>query len=311
MPYNAMRAKYTECSIMTLFADHPDVSIGEDGWLFLRGGSNQAGLQLSGNYPLPKDFRARWRELFARRAQYVESIGAKYVFFIAPAKEVVYARMLPFDFPVSDRRPVLEVVMAAKTKITLVYPVHEFKQAAETKNLYGRHDTHWRMEGSVLAYQLTLRALGLTPLADEEICGVDAGMNDLGAKIGRPEVIERVCPRPLSPRHKVVLNNKIKPLGNMIVTEIDDANLPTAVVFRDSFMSHSIGLFAQHFRQMTTLWQPNFDWTALERLKPDFIISEQAERFLVDCPDDVNGKTSEQYAAQKLAKAAAHARRSR
>ena len=294
---------------MALSAAHPDVAIGTDGWLFLKGGSNAAGLQISGRYPLAADFRYKWEALLERRAKYCRTIGAKYTYLVAPAKEAVYSGKLPEDLFVSDNRPVSDVVGAAQGRVNLIYPISEFRKAAETTALYGRQDTHWRAEGSLLAYRLVLKSLGLEPLDDGGVRMAKSTLNDLGSKIGWPDLSENAGAYPLEPRYKILVNNGVKPLGNKIVTEVPDDGLPTAVVFRDSFLSQSVFLYAQHFRHMTMLWQPNFDWSILDSIKPDFVISEQAERFLVDCPDDVTGRTNEQYVAAKLLKQAAVARK--
>lgn len=60
------------------------------------------------------------------------------------------------------------------------------------------------------------------------------------------------------------------------------ANLPRAVMFRDSFASSMIPFLSEHFRRIVYEWQgPNqFNYALVEREKPDVVIQEMVERKL-------------------------------
>lgn len=285
--------------------EHPDVSIGHDGWLFLKRGTNRSFEQLTGTYPLSERFSDDWAALFSRRAAYCADRGIRHVFMVCPAKEAVYSNYLPKGISVSDHRPVSQVIAAADDRVDLVYPLDAFRAEAHRQQLYGRQDTHWTAAGSIMAYRSIATKLGLEPIAADRIESAVGPMNDLGAKIGfEPEQVG-LTPRVRDPVAGAVYDNKIKPQGSKIIFEATDKSLPTAVIFRDSFLTQSLVLFAQHFRRLVCLWQPNWDWGVLDEEKPDYIIGEQAERFLVEVPDDVNGMTNAEYVAQKRAKAKA------
>jgi alginate O-acetyltransferase complex protein AlgJ len=281
---------------------HPDVFVGEDGWLFLRRGSNHSFDQLSGVYPLPDDFSDKWARLFSGRADYCTERGIRHILAIAPAKEVVYRDFLSDALVLSDSRPVELVRRAAGECAQMVYPEDEFQKKSRAEQLYFRRDTHWTASGSILFYRTVMHALGIKPLHDEDIQRSVGPMNDLGSKIGlEPEILE-VSLTVKTPTSVKTFDNRIKPQGNKIIYEGTDTDLPVAVMFRDSFCTHSIALFAQHFRRIVCLWQPNWDWEILDMEKPDYIISQQAERFLVEVPDDLNGLTNEQYVDRKRKK---------
>lgn len=89
-------------------------------------------------------------------------------------------------------------------------------------------------------------------------------------------------------------------MGNLVISEIDDPSLQTAVVFRDSFLTHTYGLPAQHFTRPVCVWQANLDGTIIERERPDFIVSQQDERFPVQWPDDPSGLTNAQHVAAEM-----------
>ena len=254
------------------------VATGSEGWLFLKAGSNRNAEQLAGVYPLPKDFDDEWRDLLTERRNQFEKLGIRYLFFVAPAKEVVYAAYLPADLTISDDRPIRRVQKAAAGLVDMIYPVDSFVAASASARLYAQNDTHWTADGTVFAYHEVIAALGMVPLAREMITTKNGIMNDLGSKIGRENPPEPISAQARSPRHRIVENNEIKPLGNRIVTEVDDPDLPTAVIFRDSFLTHGIYLYAQHFRRMVVVWQPNIDWSLIAAEKPNYVVSELAER---------------------------------
>lgn len=278
------------------------VAVGKDGWLFLRAGTNHVSSQLNGTYPLPDDFEQQWRLLFEYRKKTVEKHTSKYSFLVVPNKECVYADFLPDDIKVTDRRPVFNVLKQAEGLVETLYPLEGLVEQSRSVDVFPRCDSHWNHYGFNVAYRQLMKSWGLKGVADSDLLVQNGQMNDLGSKLNMEISDVPYFAKVKAPRHKVIVDNKIKPLGNLFISEIDDPSLPTCVVFRDSFMTISTHILAQSFRRLVIAWQPNIDYGILEREKPDFVLSQQAERFLVACPDDVHGKTNEEYVAQKLAK---------
>lgn len=278
-----------------------DVGIGKEGWLFLRKGTNNVSAQLNGTYPLPNDFEKQWRLLFEHRQKAVAKHASKYAFLVVPNKECVYADQLPDDMPCTVQRPVFPVLKQAHGLVDTLYPLDEMLNQRSKNQLFPKHDSHWNHHGFMVAYRQLMALWGLQGVRDEELVIFEGKMNDLGAKLNMDVPDVPYYARVKLPRYKVIIDNKIKPLGNLFISEIDDPSLPTCVVFRDSFMTIGSHIMAQSFRRLVIAWQPNIDYTILEREKPDFVLSQQAERFLVLCPDDLGGKTNEEYISDKLA----------
>ena len=65
-----------------------------------------------------------------------------------------------------------------------------------------------------------------------------------------------------------------------LVTEIDDASLPRAVIFRDSFVSPLVPFVSEHFSRAVYLWQNDFDANAVLIEHPDVVIQEIVGRHL-------------------------------
>lgn len=67
----------------------------------------------------------------------------------------------------------------------------------------------------------------------------------------------------------------------LIVKEIDDPSLPTAVIFRDSTSDWMIDLLAEHFRRVVFVWhRGEVIQEILEDEKPDVVLHFMAERFV-------------------------------
>ena len=65
-----------------------------------------------------------------------------------------------------------------------------------------------------------------------------------------------------------------------LVTEIDDASLPRAVIFRDSFVSRLVPFLSEHFSRAVYLWQNDFDAAEVQKEHPDVVIQEIVGRHL-------------------------------
>jgi len=84
--------------------------------------------------------------------------------------------------------------------------------------------------------------------------------------------------------------------------ETSDADPRRVLVFGDSY-SHFAGqmltvMLAETFREVDFVWSTSIDWGYVERTKPDVLITEVAERFMWQAPDDqfeVEGYTNELY----------------
>ncbi len=69
-----------------------------------------------------------------------------------------------------------------------------------------------------------------------------------------------------------------------------DADPRTVVLFGDSYAHFApimlTGLVAETFREVHFVWSSSIDWSYVAAVKPDLLLFEIAERFLVRLPDD-------------------------
>lgn len=278
--------------------EHPMVLRGQNDWLFLKKDTNRVIDQITGAYTLPNDFFKDYCDLFEYRAAKAQAIGYQYFYGIIPNKECVYSRQLPTAIELSNDRPVHIVLRAATEKINHKYFLNDLVDASKTCETYIKGDTHWNHFGALICFNSLMQALGLKPFELEEFDqSVETIEGDLSSKI--TSSTETILLKPKIRSFKLVDRNSIANLGQRRIYEHENKSLPRAVLFRDSFSSHQLEFFASKFSRLVCLWQPNLDYQIIQREAPDFVISQQVERFLVTPPDDKGGLTHAQYESNK------------
>ena len=73
------------------------------------------------------------------------------------------------------------------------------------------------------------------------------------------------------------------------------------VMFRDSFSDRLLQFFALGYRRTVFVWQQNWDRQLIEEEKPDVVIDEMVERFLIFRNPDVLKKADEHRGKQVVA----------
>jgi alginate O-acetyltransferase complex protein AlgJ len=270
---------------------------GKNGWLFLSNDTNRVIDQITGHFVLPIDFDERWRNLFQLRRERMETQRCTYAYLVAPNKECVYAEHLPDSITLVPERPVHRVLQQANDLIQVHYPLELLKLQKEATECFPKGDTHWNIWGAFPSYVQIMKGFGIDPMEIEELEFYTGKVGDLSSKIGIPT--EYCKGRPKGSSSKCIYDNGVINVGHMRIYENEKKGLPSCVMFRDSFGTILLDILAQSFSRFVVVWQPNIDYSIVIRENPDFVLSEQAERFLVICPNDEGGKTNTQYVEEK------------
>ena len=240
--------------------------------------------------------------MFKLRNLRSEAMGFKYLFSVIPNKECVYAKKLPEGISLSDCRPVFNVLSAAEGHVRTCYPIKILQEKAMVEDVYIRGDTHWNHRGAFYAYREMMTSAGIQAIDEQEIEFTEVEVDgDLTSKLG--ERTKTLRGKIRDQTFKCLENNNVPNIGHRVVYENSKETLPSCVLFRDSFSTQLLDVYAQTFRRLVCLWQPNLDYSIIEEEKPDFVLSQQAERFLVSCPNDLTGKSNAEYVAEKKAAA--------
>ncbi|MDB5590089.1 hypothetical protein [Enterovirga sp.] len=291
---------------------------GRDGWLFLVGGNNDVAAQFR-ETELTTNLVQMWRQAVIARLRRARRLGMAYRHIVVPEKLTVYDDRLPelgIDVRLSPfvrlrasffRRPAVwrgprafaDAVLGRRACLDLVGAMRARRSA---EDLYFRTDTHWTLPGVRVAYRALCRALGARPRRDfvERPCREMEFAGDLGTKF-EPHRTERVRRYSLQRDAVRIYANPIvearETLGqadtlhggsHMVYrNEAPDADPRRIVLFGDSQAQTGLTIMlAETFREVHFIWSPAVDWGYVERVRPDVLLTEIAERFMMQLPDD-------------------------
>lgn len=281
---------------------------GLDGWLFLTGGTNFVTTlyQREGGH-LPDATLLRWRDAIVERARRCHAIGAGYAHLVVPEKLTIYGHKQAQPLVDPELAPVIRLAKffeggeAASGWVDLVGPMRAFRDAAD---LYWRTDTHWTPLGCLLSYEILCEALGLQTNGDlpSRPIRITGRMMDLGSKL-TPPVWENILEVDwLQDARRVYANAVVRLLetpehgGEIHVGCHARFRNPRAVnackvlLFGDSFSSAGpdllTALLAETVSDLEFVWSANVDWRLVERVKPDHVITQMAERYMAIPPND-------------------------
>ena len=289
---------------------NPWIYEGQDGWLFLVGGSNSIGALYDRNAPLlNQDKLQQWVGLIENRARRLERMGIEYIHISVPEKLTIYDNKF-HDPPIVDwqlspamrLRDVLQHSQYAHVWLDLIEP---FRAARDQTQLYYKTDTHWNPEGCFVAYALLCERIGLPPnpeLLARPSREVESVL-DLGMKM-----------EPLIHEHLKLydfIRDSRRTYGNIIAQYLDTVTAnalvhigshvayrnasPSAadmkiVIFGDSYASQRAdaltAMLAETAREVEFIWSSNLDWAYIKRARPDVVVYELAERFMTIVPND-------------------------
>jgi alginate O-acetyltransferase complex protein AlgJ len=237
-----------------------------------------------------------WRTTLQRTRDWLAASGIAYVFVIAPDKPTIYPEFLPAGIHVRPGPTRVDQVVAelrAKTTVPVIDLRAPLRAAKADARIYHRTDSHWNDLGAVMGYRAIVGALHDQTSLVQPPYGRDAfdaitrdepgwdlaGMLGLAGTIRETaHVLELRRPR----RARIV---EPPPDGRglgvpRLVTEVDDASLPRAVFYRDSFGSALVPFLAEHFRRMVVLWEYDIVPATIREERPDVVIQEWAGRRL-------------------------------
>ncbi|MER2198337.1 alginate O-acetyltransferase AlgX-related protein [Methylobacterium brachiatum] len=303
--------------------DH--IHVGRDGWLFLKTGTNDILGQFE-RPEETTDLIWSWRSLVATRERRLRALGIRYRHVVAPDKLLIYDdrldgiaiapeaspayRLLHAEPPLGSRwRRGLTGLYAdwrrrtrwRETCIDLVTPM---RAARDASDLYCRTDTHWSFDGCYLAYAEICRAFGTEPRADlreRPFSQIDHD-GDLGSAFDPPRRVPsrayriqqdavRTYASPIvEAREKAGLLHTLHVGANVVYGNAKATDPRRLALFGDSF-SHVMPymltiLLAETFREVHFVWNTSLDWSYIDRAKPDLVLTEVAERFMAQLPDD-------------------------
>lgn len=282
-----------------------DVHVGEDGWLFLTGGLNAPGQMYRRTLAHAWIVR-RWAWLVAARARRCRRSGMRYLHLIVPEKLSVYTDRAPalgIDPELGFARQLCRIVGDPAVCLDARPALIAGRELAET---FFRTDSHWTTEGTRIGHDLICATVGAKlrwRLEDRLEVVVPGFVGDLGNKL-EPQPSETMIRRVASQDSLRIGANvlvarfetteKVLQIhrGTNVVfrNEAADADPRRLVLFGDSyshFSTHGLtAMLAETFREVHFVWSAAIDWGYVERVRPDILVTQIAERFMLQVPRD-------------------------
>jgi alginate O-acetyltransferase complex protein AlgJ len=268
------------------------VLLGKENWLFLQNDTNRIVEQNTGKLSLTLESYAKWVRTLQARTAILNSQGISYYFLVPPNKECVYPEYLPDDYKISEDRIVNQLMNQCQGhNIKIYYPLELFELYKSESLLYSLVNTHWNGIGAFIAYDLLMNAvkkhINTKILTWQDIYYEEKiAAEDLGNKLTPMQSSPFVWGRVQAPQAQVIFDNQAANSGRKQITFNKNTALPTAVIFHDSFMEMILPYLMESFSKIYLFHTPCVNYDFIEAVKPDVVITEMVERFLVQIPVD-------------------------
>lgn len=264
-----------------------DVLLGRGGRMFILNGSNRVMDQHRGLYLLPPAELAQWPVLLAERTVMAAAAGAEFGMLIAPDTHAIHREDIPeFDGTDPDR-PIRQILAAVGDDLRFCYPLEALRQARDKGAVCHAADSHWTGFGAYRAYRRLLRQLpfSLEVLDRPAVEFLDGeGRGDLGDKLDPPRLgAYRDC-LVRKPGARRLWDNRIVNRGWMGYWRNRRRDLPRGLLFMDSYGWQLQRFLAESFSELFIVHTPNYEPEAVAAFRPDVILSEMAERFVIRPP---------------------------
>ena len=274
----------------------PKVVLGQNGWLFYGDADIPYFRAVK---PLTPAQLLRWQKRLEERQAWLADRGIPYLLVFAPLKSTVYPQFMPHAYNrigTESRLDQLVAHMAAHSNVPILDLRGAILAEKSRHQVFYRTDTHWNNRGAYVGYRQIMTALSrwfpeleAIPVSAFEESDYSEPGRDLALILGmRSYFLDHyVDLRMIATKraHEVQPGpaaGKLWTRGPDMLYEQQEARLPRAVMFRDSFATWLIPLLSENFSHVLYSWQYTFDHEIVLRERPDVVIQEMVERALVD-----------------------------
>lgn len=270
----------------------PQSVVGKDGWLYYTAELSMQDYQKVS--PLNMGNTKRLTKILEKIKHQTEQYGGVFFVVIPPDKSTVYPQYMPDEIPVIGQISSLDRLMDyldenSDVQVLDLRPI--FSTLGKNTQLYYKTDTHWNCQGAFYASNEILSIISdsypqIQPYApdDFEFSPSTPSVRDISSMMGIDLREDFINPIPKSDLHipKLTMENTNDKIPSLRVSVNEQTDLPSLVVFRDSFYE-CMDVFVEpkfsstmsmHFKDAEL--NDYLDIIAAE--KPDVVIVEFVER---------------------------------
>lgn len=267
---------YGQCS-----ADESAI-VGGDNMLFIHSGSNRWADQISGSLTIGDADLARSCSIIADAEAKCHARGTAFVVAVVPEKDVIYPEFSPScaGVPLSQRS--VHQLIAAMPQV--IYPWADLIGHKHLSRVYHRFDSHFNAAGGMVVTNAVLRAADLAPLDWAELSFTHVRwQDDLSLKWEAGPLHRRTLVNVY--REEVLAKGNPLTGTHIAFTLREPRHSRSAIVFGDSY-SWNIDagiarLLLYRFDTVHFVWSRAINWELVDAVRPELIIMESAERFIV------------------------------
>jgi hypothetical protein len=266
----------------------PNVIVGKDGWLFYTGDGAIDDYQNTNPYSDRelRDIKNNFDGLYDQ----LKKRGTMLLVVIPPDKGTIYPEYMPDQITKIGSKSRLDQFVNymheyGKTPIIDLRP--DLIEASKNEQVFYKTDSHWNPNAMYIAYTRILSVISQQypevkphPLSDYKMLVEAPSTMDLSKTMGIPN--HKEAKWSYVPLFSTGISTKIL-LSERFSTNRNQ-DLPSALIFGDSFFGRLIPLLEPHFRQVISIWHDatpgmwNMDWA--DQSHPDVVIIEYVQRAL-------------------------------
>ena len=270
--------------------------IGKEGWLYYR--ANNAINSYRRFHPYSELEKRMLALYLGDLNRWLNKQGIGFALLLPPNKSTIYPEYMPDRYSRADLPSYIDdlVAIGKAESFPVIDPRKKLIEAKKADSVYHRLDIHWNLFGAYVAYQElseTMEGVSVpfTPIPDSAITFSKKPAIFQGGDLGLFSQIAWLNPK-LDPYPVFKVNSTITRINDPSLPEYprsfrqrnSDHNLPSLLIYRDSFTTNLELYLNHHFSDMTFIWSYSVTKSMIDKEKPEMVIVQILERFLGDLP---------------------------
>lgn len=268
------------------------VVMGKNGWMFFLGDHTLGNYQQTIKWNKKElDGLVQGLEDLNNR---LKSRGGTLLVVLAPDKSTIYPQFMPDEIPVIGKNSLYDQLLnrlESQSNVRVIDLRPDLIEASQTQQVYYKTDSHWNMYGGYVAFNRILQELSIdypeiTPrlISDFQVVPEKA-TRDIPVLLSMPNIQEEADNLILKDTSSVMREVKGLPGGQIVYATTPNTELPSILIYHDSFFGEISPWFEPSFSQCVSIWLPSGDpslWHLgwVDQINPDIVIIEIVERNL-------------------------------
>lgn len=217
-------------------------------------------------------------------------MGIHYRFVVIPNKESILPEKIADKFQKNDHRIVHQVFDLSKYKIHSIILEDFFLNHPRRLELYDKEDTHYNFLGALVTANYIIDSmhpsLNFSKIhpSDYVLENIKKSDADLSTKMNPPYAGHSIVLEFKNGKSAPAFRNNISNHGHVTIMKGGNPKGPSVLLFGDSFSDFLAIVLAEKTRRLVRVHTTSIDIEIVYRERPDIVLSETVERFLLSPP---------------------------